>query len=128
MLFLFAPRGIEMKRIEPDKDNHVVWGTENFMGKSMANDPIHELNPMHCSVCERSFIYLQDDYPPSLNISRCMECYGQRFGLEHLQTYLRELGDHPVLKIPLQFFWETPTSNPKVKEELEKRGYTYNDK
>ena len=97
-----------MKRIEPDKDNHVVWGTENFM--------------------ERSFIYLQDDYPPSLNISRCMECYGQRFGLEHLQTYLRELGDHPVLKIPLQFFWETPTSNPKVKEELEKRGYTYNDK
>ena len=117
-----------MKRIEPDKEDHVVWGTESFMGKSMADESFHHLNPMKCSVCGRGFIYLQDDYPPSLHISRCMECYGQRFGLEHLATYLRELGDHPVLDIPLEFFWEHPISDPIEKEALEERGYKLNDK
>ncbi len=117
-----------MKRIEPDKEDHVVWGTENFMGKSMADEPFHFVEPMKCSICDRSFIYLQDDYPPSLEISRCMECYGQRFGLEHLSVYLKELGNHHQVGIPLAFFWEHPTSDPIVKETLEKKGYTYNDK
>ena len=35
-----------MKRIEPDKEDHVVWGTESFMGKSMADESFHNLNPM----------------------------------------------------------------------------------
>ena len=89
----------------------------------MADESFHHLNPMKCSICGRGFMYLQDDYPPSLHISRCMECYGQRFGLEHLATYLRELGDHPHIDIPLEFFWEHPISDPIVKEALEERGY-----
>ena len=110
-----------------------VWGTESFMGRSMKNSDIIEPSPIKCTICERSFLYLQDDYPPERNISRCMECYGRFFGLEHLMEYLKEIqtrsvkSNFPFDSAFIQFLWETPTSNPRVKEELEKRGYTYSE-
>ncbi len=94
----------------------IEYGVDHF-----GNHPkdIHEDQIPLCSICKRNFFFLQDDYrdnPLDDIISRCMECYGQHFGLDHLLLYLKEMGNrlYEGTPIPLKYLWEYPVDNPIV--------------
>ena len=83
-----------------------------------------------CTICKRNFLFLQDDfkegYLSALDeaVSRCMECYGQHFGLDHLLLYLKEMGNrlYEGTPIPLKYLWEYPVDNPTVIDQFANLG------
>ena len=113
---------------DPQQDK-ISWDVNN-MGygvKSSKNNSIIEVEIPLCTICKQKFYFLQDD--AIINrvddvISRCMNCYGDRFGVQHLTVYLRELGNQTWKNykidtgIQLKLLWEYPANDPIIVKAL----------
>ena len=94
----------------------IEYGVDHF--GNLPKD-IHEQQIPLCSICKRNFLFLQDDYrnnPLDDIISRCMECYGDKFGLPHLLAKLTEMENEifPFTPYHKKLLWEYPVDDPII--------------
>tara|TARA_B100000470_G_scaffold219616_1_gene206756 strand:+ start:1630 stop:2061 length:432 start_codon:yes stop_codon:yes gene_type:complete len=111
-------------RAKQDKINYGV----NNMGygvKSCKNNTITEIEIPQCSICKQYFYFLQDDAIVNTAddvISRCMTCYGDKYGIQHLMLMLKDIGGDTLKNrttdtgIPLVLLWEYPKGDVMLKD------------